>query len=166
MTPDQLMLAVLGPVVLAGAVAVVVLVWLVHRDPGLPATAGWAPAELTALGVGLRRVPCPVCPSRHCAGCAEPARHMAAPHSHQGAHRLADTPPSIAPVLALMDPASRARELVRQLGQADWWPWLDLPAGDKVSRHVRLRLRGWAIAQRHGLPNLLGTFQLQGVLPS
>ena len=77
-----------------------------------------------------------------------------------GRHRLADTPPSIRAAMVWMTPAERARELVRQCGQAGWWPWADV-----TDRRTRIRLRAWAIARRHGLPQLLGTFAAPGRLP-
>jgi hypothetical protein len=90
---------------------------------------------------------------------AAPPEHPAGGHVPR--HGLDEVPPSIADAIAAMTPGERARELVRQCGQAGWWPWADC-----LDRRTRIRLRAWAIARRHGREPLLGTFQLRGELPA
>lgn len=78
---------------------------------------------------------------------------------YQPRHGLDDTPPSIRPALELMTPTERAKELVRQLGQATWHPWRGLP------RMQRIRFVAATVARRHGVPLLLGTFRREVALP-
>lgn len=103
---------------------------------------------------------CPCCGGRRCAGCESPPRDAAHDTGHQPEHELAGAPPSLAPALALMDPVTRARELVRQLGQRLWWPW-----GDVTDQRMRLRLRAHAIAARHGRRTTLGSTRREVALP-
>lgn len=106
----------------------------------------WSLADLAGL-----RPACLVCAGRHCAGCGTPTAALAATHRHTPRHDLDGTPPSIRAALALMTPAERAHELVRQLGQAAWSPYAGMPT------RLRVRLQAATIARRHGVPLLLGT---------
>lgn len=71
----------------------------------------------------------------------------------------AEIPPSMVPALELMTPLERARELVRQLNQARWHPWIKLP------RLERIRFVAATVAARNGVPLLLGQLAPVGRLP-
>lgn len=112
-------------------------------------SAGWAPGELAAVDT-VELFP----------GALHRADGQATGGDYAPQHGFDEVPPSIAVPLGLMTPGERARELVRQLGQRDWWPWADV-----ADHRVRLRVRAQAIARRHGRLPLLGTFRLVGILP-
>jgi hypothetical protein len=155
-SPDLLLLVTFGPAVIAGAAATLLLLSSIWRDPGRPTTAEWTREQLQTLLLA-----CAPGGAHRAAGPRACDLIAATPAGYQPRHGFDEIPPSLVCPLTLMTPAERARELVRQLPGAElWWPW----AG-QTDRPTRVRLRAWAIAHRHGIRPLLGTFQLQGVLP-
>lgn len=129
--PMLLVLASLGlPVVAAAVVGSVLLVqWLL--DPGRPVTPVWEAPELARLEAGPAR-------GRHRLLLSDRAAELIArDRGHQPRHDLDGTPPCIAATLALLSPVQRARELVRQLGQAAWRPPGQRP---RWARRVQLEL--------------------------
>lgn len=122
----------------------------------------WAPGELASLADG-DTAPRPAVGLHRGYGTFA-YEELGADQEYQPRHGLdpdegAEIPPSMVPALELMTPLERARELVRQLHQARWHPWVKLP------RLERIRYVAATVAARNGVPLLLGQLAPVGRLP-
>lgn len=141
--------------ILTGGIALGLGIWAANRvdDNGVET---WVPARLERMPIShtLREVKPQ--PGRH----RHPDDEHALSAGYEPRHGWAEVPPSIRQPLELMDPVARARELVRQIGQAAYSPYRRIS-----DKRTRIWLMRHSIAARHGLPVLLGTMHPAGRLP-